>query len=171
MSDFWTAGQDLTAEVLNIVPRGRIANHIRTGSSVSGVGATETGFIRIDGIPVRDGYSYEVCCPRCVCSTTAFATTSSVIRLRGSVTGAATITSPQLDGGEMRPSFATDNANTPELPIIGYYDATADGTLSVILTVTRTVGAGTVGLFAGSLRIPLTVSEVGFTPADSGVDL
>lgn len=152
-------------------PAGLIKKHLRgTGGSVSGV-TTETGFIRIDSIPIRNGYTYEVIAPRC-CMTLSVATAVAVVRLRGSTSGVATTSSTPLDGGEIRGMPAADTTNVPEMPCIGYWDATTTGSLSVILTVARATASGSVGLFATSANVaPLLIKEIGVTPADSGTDL
>lgn len=152
-------------------PAGLIKKHLRgTGGSISSI-TTETGFVRVDSIPIRNGYTYEVIAPRCVMTATVAGTTA-VARLRGSTSGNATTASTLLDGGEIRDSAAPDATNVPEMPLIGYWDATATGTLSVIWTVARAQGSGTVGLFATSANVaPLLIKEIGVTPADSGTDL
>lgn len=153
-------------------PAGLIKKHLRgTGGSITGVSTTETGYIRIDSIPIRNGYTYEVVAPRCVMTATVVGTTA-IARLRGSTSGNATNASTLLDGGEIRSTAAPDTSNVPEMPLIGYWDATTTGTLSVILTVVRAQGTGTVGLFASSANVaPLLIKEIGVTPADSGTDL
>lgn len=153
-------------------PAGLIASHSRTASNTSAtVGATETGFIRLDGIAIRNGYRYRVEAARMILITSA-TTTTGVARMRGSTSGAATTSSTQLLGAELRPGTAPDTTNVPEHVLIGYWDATASGTLSVIVTIQRAAGSGTVGLYAtGGTAIPVMVFEVGPTPTDSGVDL
>lgn len=153
-------------------PAGLIRKHLRgTGGSITGVSTTETGFIRIDSIPIRNGYTYEVVANRCVVTATVAGTTG-ICRLRGSTSGNATIASSLLDGGEIRTSAAPDTSNVPELVLIGYFDSSTTGSLSVILTVIRAQGTGTVGLFASSANVsPLLIKEIGVTPADTGTDL
>lgn len=153
-------------------PAGLIKKHLRgTGGSISGI-TTETGYVRIDSIPIRNGYTYEVIAPRVCMTVSALSTVTAVSRLRGSTSGAATTSSTLLDGGEIRDSGAIDTSNVPEQVLIGYWDATATGTLSVIWTVARASTSGSVGLFASSANVaPLLIKEIGVTPADSGTDL
>lgn len=148
-----------------------VARHTRTTAALSGVGTTETGFIRIDNIPVRAGYSYEVIMPRCV-YTTSSTTTLGCARIRGSQTGAATISSTQLEGAEGRPGVAIDTSNVPEQVLMGWWDAATTGSLSIIITIQRVAGSGTVGLYSASTATtPVRVKEIGPTLTDSGVDL
>jgi hypothetical protein len=93
------AGDPTYASDLNNLPKGTLAKHIRT-SVVTGVAATETGVQRIDAIPVRNGYTYKVVCPRVNITVSSATTPSSVglAKLRGSTSGAATIASAILAG-------------------------------------------------------------------------
>lgn len=164
-------GDVIYAADLNALPRGLIAKHIRTATALSGIGSTETGFVRLDGIAVRSGYTYEITAARCILTTSA-TTTTGLARMRGSTSGSATTSSTQLDGAEARPAVAVDTSNVPEQPMIGYWSAGADGTLSVIVTIQRAAGAGTVGLYSASTTgVPFTVKEIGLTPTDGGTDL
>lgn len=149
-----------------------VGKHTRNAAALSGVGATEIGFIRIDNIPVKAGYSYEVVAPRCIMTTTS-TTTLGCARIRGSQSGVATVSSTQLEGAELRPGVAIDTSSVPEQAMIGYWDATASGLLSIIVTLQRVAGSGTVGLYSAlnTVVIPVRVKEVGPTPADSGTDL
>jgi len=167
------AGDRLAAADLNAafaaLPQGIIARHTRNTTSLSGVGATETPFIRMDNIPIRNGYSYEIIAPRLVLTTTA-TTTIGAVRLRGSTSGNATIASAGIDGAEVRPATPVDTSNVPEQQIIGVYHSATTGSLSVLLSIIRVAGAGTVGLFS-TVNIPMYVKEIGITPVDAGTDL
>lgn len=165
-------GQRLTADLLNQIPKGQVAFWQRgvTGS-VTAVGATETGFVRLDGIAVRNGYTYRVEVPRTIMTLTN-TTTGAAMRLRGTQSGNATAASTLLDGGEIRIDSTTDTSNPLEAPLVGRWRCTADGTLSVIVTVARISGAGSAGVFASSGNVVSTfVDEIGVTPTASGTDL
>lgn len=150
-----------------------VGRHTRSATALGSVGATEVGFIRIDNIPVKAGYSYEVIMPRCIITTTA-TTTNGIARIRGSQSGNATVTSNQLEGAEIRSAVAVDTSNVPEQVLMGWWDATTSGTLSIIITVQRASGSGSVGLYStvGTVTIPVRVKEVGPTMPDAnGTDL
>lgn len=166
------AGDVLTAAQLNALPQGFIAGYMRgTGGAISGVSTTETGYIRKDGVAIRNGYTYRVTAARCV-PTVSVAATSAICRLRGSTSSNATITSGLLNGGEIRTVSSPDTSNVPELNMVAFFDSTTTGTLSVILTIIRAQGTGTVGMFASSAALsPLMVEEIGLTPTYSGTDL
>lgn len=168
------AGDVLTAAQLNALPLGIVARHARgLAGSASAVGATETGFIRVDGVSIRNGYSYEVTVPRTIMSFSATSAASAVIRLRGSTSGNATTASAQLDGGEVRVDAYTNSTSfSPEVPLIGFFHSTTTGTLSVLVTFARTDGTSTLTYFASTgALIPVIVKEIGLTPTDSGTDL
>jgi hypothetical protein len=69
--------------------------------------------------------------------------------------------------------FNQENASSTNVAaMMGTYNATADGALSVLVTVLRASGAGTVGIFASSTNpFDLCVYETGTAPADTGTDL
>lgn len=165
------AGDPPYAADLNAMPRGLIARHTRgTAGALSGV-TTETGFIRLDSIPVRSGYSYRVVVPRCNITVSA-TTASGVARLRGSTSGTATTASTQLDSGEVRSATPVTTSSTDVKPLIGYWHSTVNGTLSVLWSVARDSAAGSVGLYATTGQpTGMFVEEVGLTPADAGTDL
>lgn len=150
-------------------PQGIIARHSRSATSLTGVTTTETGFIRMDGIAIRNGYTYEVIVARTVITVSA-TTVLGAARLRGSTSGNATIASALLDGGEYRPGVAVDTSNVPEGPFMAYFYSTTNGTLSVLLSVIRVTAAGSVGMYSG-VPIPMIVKEIGGTPTDAGTDL
>lgn len=160
---------------LTDLPKGLVAWHSRdSAGAITGVGGTETGVLRIDGIPIRNGYHYEFVSPQVNVNLSAGdATAIGTVRLRFSTSGNATIASGQMPyGGFYRTSQPTSNANTNIFNMVGEYHASADGTLSVILTVIRTAGTSTVGVFASAANpCSLFVYERSLFPATSGVDL
>lgn len=159
---------------LSDLPKMLIAWHSRDSGagSISGVSTVETGWIRIDNIPIRNGYHYLFLMPEVniTCSTT---TTVGTVKLRYNLAGTATTSSTAFTyGGFFRKAQGVDLSNTDVETGTAVYHATADGTMSVIVTLIRASAAGTVGLFASTANTsPLFVYEMGIAPATSGVDL
>lgn len=155
--DFRTAGQ------------GVLAAHKRE-TAISGVGATEVGFIRIDNIPVRNGYDYEIICTPINITTSTITSAVGMTRVRASTSGSATTSSTSIGYQRMDQTVSTSQTNVTN--IIAMFTATADGTASFLITVARVLGAGTVGLFASAGDyVKMTVKETGPTPAATGVDV
>lgn len=159
---------------LTDLPKGLVAWHSRdSAGSITGITTTETGFVRIDGIVVRNGYHYLFDVPQVNLSASA----TSIIglcRLRYSTSGNATTSSSQMPyGGFWRDNQNVDSVtNTNVNGFRGMYHASADGTLSVIWTLLRISGSGSVGLFASAGNpATLFVYEMGLFPATSGVDI
>lgn len=160
------------------LPQNLIAWHSRdSAGAITGV-TTETGFVRIDGIPIRNGYHYEFVAPEVNVTTAGTNPTTNIgtVRFRFNLSGNATTASTVMPyGGFFRTSQPTSGANTNVYPLIGEYNASADGTMSVIMTVAQSTagtGTNTVGLFASAGNpCPLFVYEIGLYPATSGVDI
>ena len=148
-------------------PRGLIAQYERT-SAISGI-TTETGYVRIDGITVRNGYRYRVNVPEC--NITADATGRiGRARLRASTSGNATTSSTVI--GNARTSQPTSTSETNLVSLFGTFDATGNGTLSVLWTIERASAVGSVGLFgAVGEAARIEVVELGLTPASSGTNI
>jgi hypothetical protein len=168
-----TGGSRIKASDIAALPKGLIAYHERTANNITAtVGATETMFVRLTGIPVRAGYTYRVTCPRNTMLTTVAASTVGITRLRTSTSGAAGVTDTQMQGAEVRAPLSVDSSQVPELPMIGLYRSPADATLSIAWTIQRAVGSGSVGLYATSgAAASIWVEEIGPTPTDAGTDL
>lgn len=155
------------------LPQNLIAWHSRdSGGAITGI-TTETGFIRIDGIAIRNGYHYLFDVPQV--NLTASATSIiGLCRLRFNLSGNATTASSLLPyGGFWRDNQNVDaTTNTNVNGFRGMYHASADGTLSVLWSLVRISGSGSVGLFASAGNpATLFVYEMGLYPAVSGVDI
>lgn len=156
------------------LPQNLIAWHSRdSGGGIASITTTETGFIRIDGITIRNGYHYYFLAPQVNATTSNKTDTVANVKLRYNLAGNATTTSSVLPyGGFFRKAQAIDISNTDVESLHGAYHASADGTLSVIMTLVRAAGTGSVGLFASAANpCPLFVYEMGLYPAVSGVDI
>jgi hypothetical protein len=162
------AGQVPTADELNDVIR-QMYRHRRTTASTGSTG-TEVSVARIDNIPVFAGRLYEA---RCVSVNIDSSVANDVahVRFRISTSGVATTASTQLGGG-LRVVIV--NATfSPIVPFSMLHPVTSDGTLSVLLTIQRVAGSGTVVLSgdAGPNFIDFLFEDLGEDPGSSGVDL
>jgi len=160
---------------LSDLPKMLIAWHSRDSGagSISGVSTVETGWIRIDNIVIRNGYHYLFLMPEVNVTTTVKTDTVGTVKMRYNLAGTATTSSTAFTyGGFFRKAQGVDTSNTDVETGTAVYHASADGTMSVIVTLIRAAGTGTVGLFASTANTsPLFVYEMGIAPAVSGVDL
>jgi hypothetical protein len=152
------------------LPIGVVGYHERltaVAATGPGIGTTETPIFRLN-VPCRAGFSYLVICPR-VNITVSAAGVIGRARIRASTTGNATIT--YLDIGTKR-TRQDETSNTDIDMMIGYFQASSDGTLSLIQTVHRVGASGTVGMFGSSVEVnSMIVIELDGAPASSGTDL
>lgn len=167
----FNVGKKGTGDLFEQIPYNVVGYHVRTTAS-SGAGTSEAGYVRVDNIPMRNGYSYMVMCPvvninPTVASSAAPTTTFATIRVNAS--GTATTASLQVALMRMQQE---QTAQTDVAPMFGSYEATADGVLSVLISCARVGGSGTVGIF-GSAGNPfyIYVYEMGKSVPDSGTDL
>lgn len=158
------AGHLMTAPELSqggIIARGRRGTTSSTTTS-------EVGVLRIDGVVVRQGRLYEI-------GTTPLATISTVAgdhsgaRVRYSTSGLATTASTVL----MTSVGYTSSAANTTPTIWAKFIPGADQTLSLILTVVRIAGTGTVSILinSGSPDIEIWIRDAGTDPGDTGVIL
>ena len=147
-----------------------VARHRRTTAKTPIT--TESGFIRLDDIPVLNGYVYEITTsPLTLDSTAAAEVGAARIRaVQDTVTGTlATITSTQL--GQIREY--QDDATNADLNILTvYYFPSADGFLSVLLSAIRITAIGTFQFFASATEpCDLIVRQLGTDPGSNGTEL
>lgn len=169
----YAVGQRITAALLQELSNSTgtvIARASRT-SAKSGI-TTESGYLRIDDIPVLDNYAYRISTSNLTLDSTVD-NEIGIARLRiaqnASPGTPATTSSTQI--GAMR-TFQSANANTDLVPLVTYYFPSADGYLSVILTGTRVTALGTFQFFASSTEpCHLVVERIGLDPGDTGVSL
>lgn len=147
---------------VGIVARGR-----RTTTSSSTT--TEVAVLRIDDIPVLAGRTYKI-------STSCMSIGSTVngdialANIRYTTDGSTPTTSSTALGGlgVQVPSAAIGMAH----PFIGYFFPSSDQIFSVLLSVARASGTGSVSIGAVATQvIDLIVEDMGFDTGDVGVDL
>lgn len=166
----FVGGEDVTADKLNRATEKIIARGRRTTTSGGSTGAT-IEVLRLDDIPIRAGYLYAICTNSLALqSTAANNTVRAEIRYTtdGSTPVAATTVIP---GGatQQSPSVAGQSDNSA---ILALYAPGSNETLSLLLTVRRTTGAGTATIFADATNtIEMWVEQKGEDPGDTGVDL
>jgi hypothetical protein len=143
---------------------------IKRGRRITNTGSisTETGVLRLDGIPVYAGRLYQMSCgPVLVDGSVA----NDVARLtiRTETTGTATTSSAQLAIGQT----IVPNISFPEgIYVNGIYAPATDATLSVLLSCSRQTGTGVFVVLGGSTTpVDLFVKDLGFDTGDAGVVL
>lgn len=159
---------DLDARVsaLEGTAPGLVAIHTRTTTSTTVASSTEVGLIRMDNIAVRAGYAYEVVMNR-VAMTPSVTGLVGFARIR--VAQGATATTASTPIGYLRMAQATSTSQTNTGAMIGVFNATADSTLSVLVTLALVAGAGTVQLHSSAAEAStLHVKLIGPSVADYG---
>lgn len=113
---------------------GLVAIHTRTTPSGVTSGGTELGVTRLDNIPVFAGYSYEVVLNR-VAMTPSTVTGSPVGFAHIRVAQGATATIASTPIGYFRKSQTVSASNTDTGLMTGVFVATADSTISVLVSI------------------------------------
>lgn len=147
---------------------GCVAFGRRTNAS-SGSTTAEVGVLRLDNIPVYQGRRYKITTsPLNMFSTIAGDLMNAHIRV--STTAAATTASTQLTG--LVESAFTSAASQRTQCLNVTYTPAASGTLSVLLSISRDSGTGTVTI-AGATNYPtdLVVEDIGPDPVSTVVSL
>lgn len=134
----------------------------------SGTGTTEIGVLRLDGIAITSGRLYRVACGPLVPASTV---TNDVVRvtIRYSTSGSATTSSTVLNIAQ---SVCANTSFPPTSAISDILAPGVTGTLSIILTVVRMAGTGTVSVLgAPTDPINMWIEDIGTDPGDTGIDL
>ena len=144
----------------------------RRTTSTGTITTTETGVLRIDNIPVKAGNIYQLNTGN-INIDTSVANDVGDARIRiayAAGTGTlATTASAQI--GHMRNTI-DDISFSNTIPINTFYLATADGYVSIILTLQRMAGSGNLIIFcAGNEILDFVVQFGGADPGDTGVIL
>ena len=151
----------------SVLPLGIRARGNRTTSSTTTT--TEVGVLRLDDIPTYAGRTYKIWTTPLALDTTV-ANDVAAASVRYTTDGSTpTTSSTQLASSQSALTNAT-SANTA--PISVDYSPSADGLLSVLLTVSRVSGTGNISILATStVPINLVVEDIGMDPGDSGTDI
>lgn len=162
------AGNPTNAADVNIL--GVVARAVRTSAKTPIT--TESGYLRLDDIPVKAGYVYKVYTSNLTLDSTVDNEIGAArIRVVQSATTGTAATTSSTQIGMMR-TFQDANANTSLDPLITDYFPSSDGYLSVILTGQRVTALGTFQFFASATEpCHLIVECIGTDPGDTGVSL
>jgi Chitobiase/beta-hexosaminidase C-terminal domain len=161
------ADLDAAESDIDALPRGIIAHHKRITNSTTTT--TEQGVIRIDDVPIEGGRTYLI-------HTSSLAVDGSVANdvIRSTIRYTTDGSTPTTSSGAL--TFAQDlQPNVASAVFVAprcSYTPSVDETLSVLLTVSRSVGTGTVGMLANSgLPIEIFIEDMGVDVGDTGVDI
>lgn len=139
-------------------------------TSTAGVTTTETGFLRIDNIPVLAGKVYQFLTTNMNVDTTVSNDIADVrLRLLYSASPGSPATTSSTQICHMR-NTVDDATQSNVLPLNGFYVPSADGYISVLLSVVRVSGSGSIVVFcSGSEILDFTIQDIGTDPGDTGV--
>lgn len=162
------AGQTLTAGALNLATRRVFARADRSSSSAPTT-TTELGVLRLDDVPLLAGRGYWIRTSNLLLISTV--TTDSVAaRLRFTTAGSTPNTASPILSALL--ADVTPSAGQLRTSMQRYYVPTGAETLSVLLTIQRAAGTGSVSIgFAQGLPIDILVEDAGDDPGDGGTDL
>ena len=151
----------------SVLPRGIIARGNRVTNSTGTT--TEVGVLRLDDIPMYAGRTYRIWTSP-LWLDTSVANDVVAVNLRYTTDGSTPSTSSTI----MTAAEAVlPNASFPNSVGISIdYSPSTDTLFSVLLTVTRASGTGTV-LITGSATNPIDVviEDIGLDPTDTGTDI
>lgn len=168
------AGQKLRASELELLlgpdsplPLGIVARGNRTTSSTTTT--TEVGVLRLDDVPMYLGRTYKIWTTALLLDTSVAADVASV-NLRHTTDGSTPSTSSTILTSAQAPLANATSGNTVN-PQIDYTPA-SDLLFSVLLTVTRVSGTGSVGIVGASTApINLVIEDCGLDQTDTGTDI
>jgi len=169
--DSWFVGRPLSADDLNdAYPLGIIA--LGNRGSNKALSTTNTGYLRVDGVALKNGRTYAVVAAniRLSITTSVGASDHYTADIRQDLTGAAATTaSTEIGRSELTAANSTSDDTYP--PIIALVHPSADVTGSFLLSARFVTGAITASLQADSPGINLFVVDLGIAVADTGVDI
>jgi hypothetical protein len=142
------------------------AERLSNGSSTTSV----VGVLRLDNVPIKAGLLYKIwTAPLFVVGT--IATDYAGVEIYGSTSGVATTSSTQMTAVQSQIINTSFPVVHPSI-VLPYTSAT-DVTLSVLLSVSRSSGTGSVSLqrASGTIPIHLVVECLGSDVADTGVSI
>lgn len=144
-------------------------------SVAAGSAGTETPFLRVDDIPVKAGAGYRIMTSSAnIIGSVANDTMIAQVRVQYAATPgtlAVTGTSPQLTNIRQVQEKA-GSSDSESVPMSGFYFATADGFISVLVSFRRTAGTGTTQMYAAAGEVfDLTIEYAGPVPSNLGIIL
>ena len=171
----FTAGRKLRASELNAIVTAvnlldaqevGFAERVSNGTTTT---TTEKTYLRLDSIPIINGYSYLAITTPLIIESSVAADLVQVV-LRGDTTGAATTASTAFTLLAQPSKSASGAQNTAMLAY--RFKASSTGNLSLLLSYLRSAGTGNVRVNAlSTIPAQLSVFRMGLGLADTGVDL
>lgn len=157
-------GEDGAAQRrLGVIRRG-----LRTTNSTGTT--TEVGVLRIDGIPVAAGRLYRVRTATSMIFSSTVANDLLEARLYYSLGGTAAIGVNQF--GVLSIESRTAGGSQYTDAITAFLPSPGTGTLSVLLSIARTAGTGTVSIPASATYpVHMTVEDLGPDPGNTGISI
>lgn len=127
--------------------------------------------LRLDGAPIYTGRQYTIVTSSCLFDTSNVGDMARIALTYTTDGSTPTTASPILPGGQDQ-VYLGNTSSGVHAKICTPYIPTADETLSLLLSIARVQGAGTVQLLAdGTHIIDLRIIDQGEDPGDTGVDL
>lgn len=151
---------------LAVARMGVLATGLRTTNSSTTT--TEVGVLRLDNIPLFAGRFIRVSTGSSLIFNSTVANDLIEARLYLSVTGVAVVGGTQFSALSIQSRTAGGAQYTDG--VSGFIVSSARQTLSVLLSVARTAGTGTVGIVASNTYPTwLVVEDLGVNPGNTGV--
>lgn len=165
------AGQMPTAAEFAAAIQRRVARARRETNASATSAATELPILRLDDIPLLGGQSYNIWCPPLNPGNSVGGDTV-IFRLRYTEDGSTpTIASTQL-AAERWISAGTGSTTEIKMGPKVDYNPAADVTFSILLTVARAGGTGTMTVQGSAVGpICINIDNMGDDPGNTGVPL
>jgi hypothetical protein len=148
----------------------RIVSRGRRVTNSAAITTTETGLLRVDNIPVFDAKCYRILTSNLnVDAATANDVADVKLRAVQAVTPGTSASTSSTQIGSVR-NVMDDIAFSNKNPLSAYWFPSADGYLSVLLSLVRSAGAGNlVAICSSTEPWDLVIEELGTDPGDTGV--
>jgi hypothetical protein len=151
-------------------PHGIIAYGNRASNSSGTI--SEIGVLRLDNIPIVNGRMYEIVTGPLVLLSNV-GNDCVAAKLHVNTAGTATTSSGTTAGQFLQKNVTGSETAFPSSECLSaIYNPGVTGSLSVLLSVARTVGTGTVSINAGfGSGLEMWVKDLGLAVSDTGVDI
>lgn len=164
------AGQKLTAAALNNELKKILARGRRT--TASSTTTTIVGVLRLDDVPILANRSYRIRVSG-IFSNSTVPGDRTVTEVRYTTDGSTpTTSSPVLPGAQAYQIVANANSDTVAAIDIEYEPGGSNQTLSLLVCVARSIGTGSVSLYADSSHVlEIALYHSGDAVGDTGTDI
>lgn len=166
-----TAGQTLSASLLNDKLKKCVARAARNTSSSGSTSTTPIPVLRLDSIAIKAGRSYRITWKAAFDNATAADTLRGHIRF--TITGTAAVAGSALLPGSAGEVHTTTAASPVSTMVECNYTPISDGRLSILLCVLHSVGTGSGIMQADGTNFvtEMFVDDMGDDPGNTGVNL